>query len=197
MPLSPEIKYLMSLLSCVSYNGNQHSDIQIKESDPSAKLKTVNLKATTGDWFCFSPDEGRKCQRLHSKSNLVVMSPLLKIDKIFDHHCACDAVIVIKHQNKLSILYIDLKSGNPTGYSAQFKSSRQFVRYLLGLYEEFQGSKLSIDNEKYIIFHGGGKVLLNKQKTILQSGIGKTSPDNAYKREVENNTTLYLKEFIL
>ncbi|HGO5856366.1 TPA: hypothetical protein ACK3JJ_000993 [Mannheimia haemolytica] len=194
MSMSPELEFLMGSLSCVTYNGKQHTDIQIKESDPSAKLKTVNLKTEAGDWFCFSPDEGRKCKRIHNKSNMVVMSPLLTIDKRFDHHCACDAVIIMKKEGKLSILYIDLKSGNPTGYSSQFKSSRQFVRYLLGLYSEFRGESLPILEEKYVIFHGGNKILLNKSTTTLKPNIGRTSPDNAYKKEVTDGATVYLRE---
>lgn len=63
MSLSPELEYLMRSLSCVTYNGAQHSDIQINESDSLAKLKVVNIKAGNGDWFCFSPDEGRKCKK--------------------------------------------------------------------------------------------------------------------------------------
>ncbi|WP_295653696.1 hypothetical protein [uncultured Haemophilus sp.] len=196
MSLSPELEYLMRSLSCVTYNGAQHSDIQINESDSLAKLKVVNIKAGNGDWFCFSPDEGRKCKKIHSKSNMVIMSPLLTIGEGFDHHCACDAVIFIKKDNGIVIIYIDLKSDNPTGYSPQFKSARQFIRYLIGLHEEFQKSKLSIIEERYIVLHSGKRSFLNKSTTIKKDKIGKTYPDKAFKREVKNGDTLYLKELL-
>ena len=60
MALSSEMDYLMNSLSCVQFNGEQHTNIQIVESDKSAKLKKVNIKAENGDWFCFNtqPPEG-------------------------------------------------------------------------------------------------------------------------------------------
>ncbi|MXN88210.1 hypothetical protein K7G92_000055 [Pasteurella canis] len=196
MSLSTELDYLMRSLSCVTYNGGQHTSIQIKENDKKATLKTVTLKANNGDWFCFSPDDGRKCRNLHSRSNLTLMSPLLKISADFSHHCACDAVILFRQEDKLTILYIDLKSGNPKGYSPQFKSTRQFVRYLISLCEEFSGIKMKIYRESYIVFHCG-KSSIPKRTTIPdRSKIINSKPDNAYKREVKNNDTLYLKEFL-
>ncbi|WP_373746431.1 hypothetical protein [Neisseria dentiae] len=197
MALSEDLNYLMDSLSCVTYNGAQHSLIQIEEKDPSAKLKKVNLNAGNGNWFCFNPDEGRKCSHLRRNSNLVLMSPLLKVDSRFDHHCACDAVIFICEGDNLIVVYIDLKSGNPTGYSSQFKSTRQFVRYLLSLSEEFAGRKISIYEERYIIFYGGeNRPLLNKKTTIPKSNVRQSLPDNAYKREVKNDSTLYLRELL-
>lgn len=198
MSLSPELNYLMDSLSCVTHNGEQHSLIQIAEKDRSAKLKKVNLKTTNGDWFCFNPDEGRKCANLGKKSNLVLMSPLLKVDARLDHHCACDSVIFFRKDNRIIVVYIDLKSGNPSGYSAQFKSTRQFVRYLISLYEEFRGGKIKIDEERYVIFYGGeNKPLINKKTTIpRQSRLQNSKPNDAYKREVKNNEILYLKELL-
>ncbi|MBN6069458.1 hypothetical protein HYE54_12205 [Aggregatibacter actinomycetemcomitans] len=196
MSLPPELDYLMQSLSCVTYNGNQHSDIQVNESDPSAKLNSINIKMGNGDWFCFSPDEGRKCKRIHNQAkNVIVMSPLLTVDKSFSHHCACDAVVFLKKDDGLLVLYMDLKSDNPTGYSSQFKSTRQFVKYLIGLYEEFTGSKLSISDERYIIFHNNKK-LLSKTTTVPKSKIGQTAPDRAYKRPISNGDSVYLKELL-
>lgn len=196
MPLSVELDYLMKSLSCVIYNGAQHSSICINESDSSAKLKSVNIQMGNGEWFCFSPDEGRKCQKIHPQAkNIVVMSPLLTIGKEFNHHCACDAVIFLKNNNGLTVLYIDLKSDNPTGYSPQFKSTRQFVRYVIGLYEEFSDGGLSITDERYIIFHSK-KSLLNKTATTPKPKMKKNTPDKAYKRAVLNGESLYLKELL-
>ncbi|MDO4640080.1 MAG: hypothetical protein Q4A84_00015 [Neisseria sp.] len=194
MALTPEMDYLMNSISCVLCNGAQHTNIQIVEHDKSAKLKKVNIEAVNGDWFCFSPDEGRKCKHIHkSAKNIVVMSPLLKIDAQFNHHCACDAVLLIRQDGKLVVIYMDLKSGNSEGYSPQFQSTRQFVRYLISLYEEFNGTKLPIDEERYVIFHTGN---LNKTTTIPKQRISQSKPNAAYKRSVKNGDTLYLKELL-
>lgn len=95
MTLSKEMDYLVRSLSCVTHRGDQHTYIEINEDDRNAILKKVKLKASNGDWFCFSPDKGTKCQHIHPKAtNIVVMSPLLTIGDDFKHHCACDAVII-------------------------------------------------------------------------------------------------------
>jgi hypothetical protein len=187
---------LKDSLSCVTYNGAQHTHIQIVETDAAAKLKKVTLAAPNGDWFSFDPDEGRKCIKIHHRCNAVVMSPLLTIDA-HDHHRACDCVVVINRGGQLTLVYIDLKSGNPVGYAGQFKSIRQFVRYALGLLEEFHQEKLVIAEERYFILHGGKSPLLNKTTSIPKFAItGKSKPEAAYKREVANSARLYLKELL-
>jgi hypothetical protein len=125
------------------------------------------------------------------------MSPLLAIDG-HDHHCACDCVVVVNRGGKqLTVVYIDLKSGNPRGYARQFKSTRQFVHYALALLEEFHQEKLSIVEERYVILYGGNSPLLNKTTTIPKAEkTGKSKPDEAYKRVVTNPARLYLKELL-
>lgn len=187
---------LKDSLSCITYNGAQHTHIQIDETDAAAKLKKVMLAAPNGDWFSFDPDEGRKCKRIHQRCNAVVMSPLLAIDG-HDHHRACDCVVVLNRGGQLTLLYIDLKSGNPVGYAGQFRSTRQFVRYALGLLDEFHHEKLVIAEERYVILHGGKSPLLNKTTSIPKfEKMGKSKPDAAYKREVTNPARLYLKELL-
>lgn len=195
MALSPELAYLMDSLSCVTYNGAQHSSIFIEENDCSAKLKKIKIQANNGDWFCFSPDRGTKCRNLDQKSNLVVMSPLLKIDAQFDHHCACDAVIFFRKDEELTVIYIDLKSGNPTKYQKQFQSTRQFVRYLISLHGEFTGKTIEINKERYIIFYGGDGIFINKKTTVPKPNKAST-PSHAYKKAVKNGETIYLKELL-
>lgn len=195
--LSHGMERLKDSLTCCQYNGAQHTDILVEEHDPAAALRNVRIIAPNGDWLSFNPDEGRKCSRIHkAASRIVVMSPLLAIDG-HDHHRACDCVVVVKRNEKLTIVYIDLKSGNPAGYAGQFKSTRQFVRYALGLLEEFHGEKLEIELERYVILHGGKPALLNKKPTVPNVGrFGKNAPDAAYKREVTNPATIYLKELL-
>jgi len=187
---------LKDLISCITYNGAQHTHIQINESDAAAKLKKITLVAPNDDWFSFDPDEGRKCKRIHQQCNAVVMSPLLAIDQ-HDYHRACDCVIVLNRGGELTLLYIDLKSGNPVGYAEQFKSTRQFMRYTLGLLEEFHQEKLEIAEERYVILHGGKSNLVNKTTTISKvKKTGKSKPDKAYKLEVANGALLYLKDLL-
>ena len=97
------------MISCVTGNSDQHTHILIKESDTKARLKKVTLRASSHcDWFAFNPDKGRgkPCR----------MSPLLATGSQYDHHRACDAVIVAVKGHRLQVVYIDLKSNNPEGY---------------------------------------------------------------------------------
>lgn len=189
MALSPALQQFHDSLSCCTYNCAQHSHVQIKESDPAAKLKSVTLTAPVGDWFSFDPDKGR--------GKAAQMSPLLATSAVHDHHRACDCVVLINRGGRLTALYVDLKSGNPVGYSGQFKSTRQFVRYAMGLLEEFHGTQLKLAEERFVVLYGGKPALLNKTTTVPKfDKLGKTQPDNPYKREVPQPATLYLKELL-
>ena len=187
--LSPALETLCASLSCVSYRGDQHTHILIEEADRAAKLKKVTLRAPNGDWFAFTPDKGRGKQ--------AQMSPLLAIGKDQEHHRACDSVVLVHKETGLWVIYFDLKSENPHGYAGQFKSTRQFVRYALGLLEEFHNQKFLAVEEHYVILYGGKQPLLNKQTTVQKkTKTSKSRPDAAYKREVTNSANLWLKEFL-
>jgi hypothetical protein len=189
MALSAELDALHISLSCCTYRGDQHTHVLIEEHGALAKLKKVTLTAPNGDWFSFDPDKGR--------GNTALMSPLLAVAKSHDHHRACDCVVLVRRLDKLTALYIDLKSGNPKGYAGQFKSTRQFVRYALGLLAEFHGHALNLDDERFVVLHGGQPALLNKTTTVPKPGkTSKTTPNNPYKREVTNPARLYLKELL-
>jgi len=197
MALSAALEKFKESLSCVTGNGAQHTHIQIEEHDPLAALRKITLLAPMGDWVSFNPDDGRKCRRLDRKSNLVLMSPLLVRDDKHDHHCACDAVIVLNQGRELRILYIELKSGNPRGYAKQFISTRNFVRYAINLLNEFQQENFSIKEERYVVFCGGKKQLLNKKPTVSKlNKIRNTSTNNAYIRQVPDAANLHLKELL-
>ncbi len=189
MALTVFLQHLHDLLSCCTYNGAQHSHVLIKETDIAAKLKSVTLVAPAGDWFSFDPDKGR--------GKAAQMSPLLATGATHDHHRACDCVVLINHEGQLTALYIDLKSSHPVGYSCQFKSTRQFVRYALGLLEEFYAAKLTLAEERFVVLHGGKPALLNKTTTVPKTKkIGQTQPDKPYKLEVTEPARLYLKELL-
>ena len=71
------------------------------------------------------------------------------------------------------------------------------MRYALGLLKEFHGLSLNLDDERYLILYAGKHhTSLNKTTTVPPLKIGKSQPDKAYKREVFNEATLYLKEFL-
>lgn len=187
--LSPAMEKLASSLSCVSYRGDQHTHILIEETDALAKLKKVTLKLPGGNWFAFAPDKGR--------GKAAQMSPLLAVGNRHEHHRACDCVIFLVQNKQCRVIYLDLKSGNPVGYAGQFKSTRQFTRYVLGLLEEFHGEKITLAEERYIVLWGGETTSMNKTPTVMQnSKAGASQPDKAFKREVLNGASLWLKEFL-
>ncbi len=190
MALSADLKRFMDSLSCCTYNGAQHSDVLVQETDALAKLRKVTLHAGSGDWFSFCPDKGRGAAAL--------MSPLLASAKVHDHHRACDCVVVVCRGTQLTVLYMDLKSGNPSGYAGQFKSTRQFVRYALGLLVEFYGSPLQLEREQFVVLYGGAKPLpLAKTPTAPKlAKLGITRPDQAYKREVPDGANVFLRELL-
>lgn len=175
--LAPELEKLKNSLNCVSYNGVQHSDILIKESDRLASLKKVTLTYKTGNWFSFNPDKGSIKGKI---------STLLSNFEEYSPHRACDCVIVIADNKHLKIVYIDLKSGNPIGYAGQFKSARQFMRYAIGLINDFFDIKLDILQEHFIIFFDKNSLPLRKRTTTIKSK--QTKPDDACKIPIVNNS---------
>jgi len=125
------------------------------------------------------------------------MSTLLATGKEHDHHRACDSVVIVCKEACLWVIYIDLKSANPHGYAGQFKSTRQFVRYTLGLLEEFHSQKFTEIKEHYVILYGGNPPLLNKKTSVQKANnTGKSRPDAAFKREVPDGVRLRLKELL-
>ena len=190
MALSLALQQLHDALSCCSYNGAQHCDVLLEETDALAKLRKVSLQLGNGDWLAFAPDKGR--------GQSALMSPLLATGAGHDHHRACDGVIVLCQEQRLTVVYLDLNSGNPVGYAGQFKSTRQFVRYALGLLKEFHASPLEIEREQYVILYGGAKPLPIAKTTTVprRSKVASTQPDKAYKRDVLNGSRLYLRELL-
>ncbi len=191
MALTAELQKFSDTLSCCTYNGAQHTHVLIEEHDVSATLRKVTLIAGGGDWFSFCPDKGR------GKASL--MSPLFAVGNGHDHHRACDNVTIINQGGRLRVLYIDLKSSTkPEGYSSQFRSTRQFVRYAIGVLEDLYSTKFILAEERFVILHGGGKApLLNKTPTVPKRvKIGSTQPDKPHKRPVSDKARLYLNELL-
>lgn len=190
MALSEEMEVIKSSLSLVTYHGDQHSDIIIQEPSPSASLRNATIIYATGDWISFDPDRSRCSQ---SK-----MSSLLVADQDHRHHCACDCVTIINEAGNLTIIYIDMKSGNASGFENQFKSTRQFVRYLIGLADEFKNKKFKIVKEKYLVLWGGKPAPhLSKTPTVPCKKPGEgTKPDLPHKHHLVNGGRVQLNRFI-
>ena len=190
--MSPELQKLKDALSCVSYSGDQHTHIKIKENDPLAQLKTHNILAPNSDWFAFDPDKGR--------GKPALMSPLLATVGNHQHHRACDAVIAVLKADVLNLIFIDLKSAAPSGFAGQFQSTRQFSRYLLGLLQEFHSISFKAVNERFIVFHTpkAKRVLLAKKPTIFScANKPSNNPTAAQKELVHDGATLYLKQLLV
>lgn len=178
-------------LSCCSFLGDASSFFDIREHADNAKLKHVRLRIKQGDWFVFNPDKASKG----------IMSPLLKTGRAYNHHRSCDAILIkkIEDRNEVEVFYFDLKSGNPSGYASQFQSSRQFVRYLLKLNEEFNGVHFDIQKEKYVIFYGGLPVSMNKTTTQPLSHpdvIAPNRPGDAFKKYCHNGQVVILRDLL-
>ena len=124
------------------------TNVVVKEDNEHAGLRAVTLLMPPGNWVYFSPDQGRKHQ-----GNPGVMSPLLARGHGYNH--ACDGVIVFFDERVLTLVYIELKSRKPhrDDYEKQFQSTRQFMRYVVGLLNEFHGTAFEIhpSDEHYIV----------------------------------------------
>lgn len=190
--MNPALQTLKSTLACVTYSGDKHTNAIIKETDRSAELKTVNIRAPNGDWFVFGPDKGR--------GRSALMSPLLSTGGAHRHHRACDAVIVVLRNSVLRLIFVELKSGSPSGFSGQFQSTRQFARYLLGLLEEFHALSFRSVEERFVLFRTSKakKVLLNKRPTVF-GGNRRSSidPKEPQRELVRDGVTLYLKQLLV
>lgn len=190
MALSEEMDVLKKSLSLVTYNGGQHSDITINEPSATAVLRNATLNYENGDWLSFDPDR--------SRCPLSKMSSLLIADGDHRHHCACDCVAIINEAGNLTVVYIDLKSGDATGFENQFKSTRQFIRYLIGLAEEFKDTQFRIVKEKYLVLWGGKPAPnLAKVPTGHQRKAGEgTRPNLPHKHRLVNGGNVSLKRFL-
>lgn len=190
--MSPALSRLMSLLKEITYCSIRHSDIRIKETGDDAKLKDLVIHAPYESWFAFDPD------RLRGKAAL--MSPLLAIGAEHSHHRACDAVIAVEREGKLQFIFIDMKSDSATGYAGQFQSTRQFVRYLLGLLQEFYGYHFPLVEENFVVFHTSKSksAILKKYPTSMKSVISRSSSDPKKPRKeiVSDGAIVWLNQLL-
>lgn len=189
--MSASFDLLKSSIDCVDYCGNQSSHVKITEPGAQASLNKVTIDMGTGTWFSFDPDRGRGAEAR--------VSPLLSVGAAFTHHRACDCIIIREEkENEISVIYIDLKSGNPTGCEGKFKSMRQFVRYSIGLIKEFHDENIVITDERYIILFGGDGIPLPKRTTTIvrEGGSSKSQPTAPFKKQIKNNIVLSIRQIV-
>ncbi|WP_374334607.1 hypothetical protein [Leeia sp.] len=186
MSLSEPMEKLLSTFYDFTARSDQHTHINIKEKQDNAKLRNVTLVAKDfQNWFSFTPETGEG-----------VMSPLLAKGKEHKHHCSCDCVIFVNFSDRLGVIYIDLKSKSPNGAASQFKSTRQFIKYVLELLNEFHGIRFPAMTEGYLVLYGGSHSI-NKAPTVPKWPKGGIStPDSPITISIPDNFALSLKTIL-
>lgn len=126
---------------------------ELRETDPSASLKAVDLYGLSPDAVLIKLDSGLPPADILSKSG--------------GQHQRCDYLVVTEYKNKKILIYIDLKSASSgkvqTGHvKRQFKGGVCFVKYFDAVMETFHGRPdffASFDEVHYVVFY---KPLLQK-----------------------------------
>jgi hypothetical protein len=171
-------------------DGSSVAHAQLREDDPSAKLKKLTLTDLDKNILCLIPDQGRKVKNSDNQIVTVCMSPLFSLTGTHGHNRACDGLVLREHENGLcDLVYIELKSDSPSGYEGQFKSTYCFVRYLYELLEQLCDVKMQIGKERFVVFHtdkNDGKNSIKKRGTRSQARTS-NQPDNPDKHIVHND----------
>ena len=144
------INELENLLACPCINGRTATII---ESDPSAITKRVTIEGLKAGFIVMLVDSGRnltcsKCNRTTSQ----VVTPLFKTGPNIKAHKLVDAIILAeKAGGKFDVIFLDLKSNSPGGFTAQFVSTECFLAYALHVLKEFHNKSLEIVRTKYVL----------------------------------------------
>lgn len=151
------IEKIVNLMHCEKVDGRTADHALLEETDTTAKLKKLTLSDLQTDMLVLKIDAGRKVVQGRSVV-AVCMSPLFTTMGAGDHNCACDAVVVRERKAGVcEIVYIDLKSDDPSGFAGQFKSTRCFMRYVKelinDLYTQPNEEPMTIGRERFIVFH--------------------------------------------
>jgi hypothetical protein len=180
MVLTDGLEVMRTLLSCIHACGTKATDIYLQEKQPEAKLKKLKLSGLTPEMLVLAIDEKRKLGKD------ICMSPLFSRDSRYYHNRACDFVVLKQSVDVIDVWYIELKSGNPSGYSGQFKSTQCFMRYVFNLATNLCDSSFKMGRERFIVYHTRSGL---KKPTQAQSA---TKPDNPRKIYVKNGQTVSL-----
>lgn len=192
------IKELLCEERCIRADGSKVSDAYLEEKGRDSTLKKLTLSGLRRGMLLLAIDEGRIFKKNGKKTIPVpCMSPLFSQTGKYDHNRACDFVLLKESErNKIEVYYLELKSGKPSGYAGQFKSTECFMNYVFDLSDTMFKTKLICPRQRFIIFHtdpSGSKPTSNKGATSYKSRSPNTAetPD---KRCVKNNDTIRCTE---
>jgi hypothetical protein len=195
--------FMGKLIDTLNHIINENAKLEIKkniceitEDDKGTKLKKVTIELPSDNIIVFSPDQGLKKQKDNS------ISPLLSKNKGCIHHKVCDAVILDEYQeNRLSIIYVELKSRDTRTAKAQFKSTKCFILYIKEilkiLYKIEEHQKIEVKH-KFIVFVGKAKNSIRKKTTFGKSNRKPASTDieNPTLYEIGSTNTIKYKNFV-
>ena len=154
---------------------DQHSHANIEENDSKTKLNKITISHIPSDTLVFQIDK--------HKGKLALMSSLFQPTD-FGHNKTCDALVVQRKDSSWVCLFIDLKSNKPSGFSAQFKSTRCFWFYLKKLLESFGSCPDLPVTEHYLVINTGKS---SKRPTTPKT---KNKPEYPHFLKVNDNTSI-------
>jgi hypothetical protein len=183
MLMHSDLQNLLKILvpSALKARSDQHSHANIDEAGTKTGLQRVTITDLPNDTLVFQIDA--------SRGRAGLMSPLFQAST-FGHNKACDAFIIQRTDSGWICHFIDLKSNNPSGYSAQFKSTRCFWLYLKELLESFGSCQKMDVSENYLVINTARS---SKRKT--SPNLGK-SPDSPRLLRVENKANIHFNALI-
>ena len=195
------IDALVAMLSCIEVDGRNQSHAIVEDDEakhapkPSRGaaplLKRITLENIGKSELLVLPDK--------AKGKSGVMSPLLSTSSGKDQNRSCDGLLIRVCEPRadgvipIELGYFDLKSGNPTGYSGQFLSTRCFVQgYVITLLSAFYGKQCEVVRERFIIFHTdkSDKVPSMQKKRSMPIAASACTFSNAEKYIVKNEQTI-------
>jgi len=152
--------------------------IKIKELEPSAKLKEVEIRGflKNDKIFAFSLD-------LPNKNSLSCYINRKNVNR------GCDGIVFVIRENNLYIFVCELKSDRPhkKDFEKQLLSSEIFIYYLLKIFEKFDNLKINNITIKKILFstYNSNKYKINNKELVV-SKIKNDIYHNDCVEEIEN-----------
>jgi len=156
--------------------------IRLKENDPSAKLKTVDLYGVSPDAVAVKLDSG--------------VPPADLLDKKGGQRRRCDYLLVTEFDKRKILLYIDLKSSHvDNDVKLQFKGGVCLVKYLDAVMEQFHARKgffETFGESRFVAFYKPPR--LHKMPSRAPQAVGNTKIDKFYK--YANPLTPHVKQLV-
>jgi len=141
--------------------------IQLKENDPSSKLKTVNIYGVSSDAVAVKLDSGDP--------------PADLLDKKDGQRKRCDYLLLTEYQQRKILLYIDLKSNCvKAAVKLQLKGGVCLVKYLSAVMEQFHDRQdfFASWESRFVVFYK--PLRLSKIPSRAPQAVKNTTIDNFY-----------------